>query len=46
MEKTLASSEYAQFKEEFKKEVVKKCVIKRFIEVLYFLWARIVIILV
>uniref|UniRef100_A0A158Q793 Zinc-hook domain-containing protein n=1 Tax=Elaeophora elaphi TaxID=1147741 RepID=A0A158Q793_9BILA len=32
MEKILASSEYAQFKEEFKKEVVKKCVIKRVIE--------------
>ncbi|EJD75408.1 hypothetical protein LOAG_17434 [Loa loa] len=32
MEKILASSEYAQFKEEFKKEVVKKCVVKRVIE--------------
>ncbi|MCP9264744.1 Rad50 family protein [Dirofilaria immitis] len=28
MEKILTSSEYAQFKEEFKKEIVKKCVIK------------------
>uniref|UniRef100_A0A8R1Y0W9 AAA_23 domain-containing protein n=1 Tax=Onchocerca volvulus TaxID=6282 RepID=A0A8R1Y0W9_ONCVO len=32
MEKILTSSEYAQFKNEFKKEIVKKCVIKGVIE--------------